>query len=386
MTAYPAEFQHDAFLPGNTLRIRYTNNSGVDSDRKIRVNRVIHARYGKIYIKAHCFLRGEERTFRFDRIESFEILEKAPPIVAGHFTEDEAVEIPNVPISFPAVMYATPAKRYPPVKKRKTSAGRIAAVSLFVFIFFCLAISLVNINRPYKGFYMRQAMPAGELSVNMGGPFGEGMDDGNGDTGTGTVLFTFRGFKVVEDITFDGHAYLVPSLLLTGKSKSEIIRKVNDSLYIKETGISDVRILDLFAGADRNQDGELSWVEIKVFQDRLVDLYSYHGNSTALTPVGFLNEGGGDCEDWAVLTCALLKYWGIVSRVGSFSNPNAESGHALCLVRVAAPPRGFKYIVHKSAYWVPIDFDHVGNFSDVIGRNWDFTALRKPEDLYGKVM
>jgi len=36
-----------------------------------------------------------------------------------------------------------------------------------------------------------------------------------------------------------------------------------------------------------------------------------------VSPHRFLQEGGGDCEDWALFTASLLRFWNYEAYIGS---------------------------------------------------------------------
>jgi predicted DNA-binding transcriptional regulator YafY len=54
--------------PGETARILYVNAGGESSERTVSVRSRYTSRAGIAYLRAYCHLRGEERTFRSDRI------------------------------------------------------------------------------------------------------------------------------------------------------------------------------------------------------------------------------------------------------------------------------------------------------------------------------
>ncbi|NLJ47133.1 MAG: WYL domain-containing protein [Treponema sp.] len=64
--------------PGAAYRIQYVSESGRRSTRTIEV-REIRRRNGVLYLRAWCRLRGEERTFRSDRVLSAEALAVPAP-------------------------------------------------------------------------------------------------------------------------------------------------------------------------------------------------------------------------------------------------------------------------------------------------------------------
>ena len=57
---------------GGRVRIAYTNGYGRSSIRIIEPRRIFRGGNGYTYIRAWCHLRVEERTFRLDRVRSWE--------------------------------------------------------------------------------------------------------------------------------------------------------------------------------------------------------------------------------------------------------------------------------------------------------------------------
>ena len=60
----------------------------------------------------------------------------------------------------------------------------------------------------------------------------------------------------------------------------------------------------LFSGADEDKSGSLSWFELEDFQKKIFSKYKYIQNDIALRPDLFVKNGGGDCDDWALLSAA----------------------------------------------------------------------------------
>jgi hypothetical protein len=146
-----------------------------------------------------------------------------------------------------------------------------------------------------------------------------------------------------------------------------------------------------YAAADANGDGSLSWKELSFFQQDLVADIPYEKNSTALSPDAFLAAGSGDCEDFAIFTCGLLRYWGIDCYVASLSpgGKHEVTGHAVALIPVASVPEGFVSISHgsaDSARYVPVDYEYVGALSTAVGTDWKLRWVRNPEEVYGRRM
>lgn len=63
-----------AVRTGKEVIIEYINGEGMASERKI-LPRNLYTRFDKTYLVAWCYLRGEERTFRIDRIFSARFVE-----------------------------------------------------------------------------------------------------------------------------------------------------------------------------------------------------------------------------------------------------------------------------------------------------------------------
>src|SRR6056297_1245690 len=61
-------------------------------------------------------------------------------------------------------------------------------------------------------------------------------------------------------------------------------------------------VMQLIESADRNKDKKISVGELQMFQYRLVREFRYKRNKTALHPNDFVEQGGGDCEDFAIVT------------------------------------------------------------------------------------
>lgn len=103
-------------------------------------------------------------------------------------------------------------------------------------------------------------------------------------------------------------------------------------------------------------------------------------NDIALPPEEFLKRGGGDCEDWAILTCDMLAYWGEEAYVAVIDSPSGMSDHAIVLWKVDDPLDMDYYLLEDNyitditnhyishGYYLPIDYDLMGGvaYSDSI--------------------
>jgi predicted DNA-binding transcriptional regulator YafY len=69
-------------LPGTLLELTCQNDSGAVSRRKVRMVKRMHGRNGFFCLRGWCFLRGEERTFRANRILDWHVGEAAVEVRA----------------------------------------------------------------------------------------------------------------------------------------------------------------------------------------------------------------------------------------------------------------------------------------------------------------
>ena len=148
------------------------------------------------------------------------------------------------------------------------------------------------------------------------------------------------------------------------------------------------RVILLFQQADRNNDKKISLDELQIFQNWLVNSYKYKNNETALTPDDFITQGGGDCEDFAIMTCCMLNYHGVVAYVAGFGKVTVNK-HAVCLLKIKEPiPPGFLYYTINywnvpDGYYTPIDYEKIGGLK-AIDRRWKIARINKPVDMFGK--
>ncbi len=166
--------------------------------------------------------------------------------------------------------------------------------------------------------------------------------------------------------------------------------------FVARTGQVHAGLTARYVEADANRDGELQWQEIRTFQGRLVREFEYRFNDSALPPRDFVSLGSGDCEDFALFTCGLLRFWGTDCYIGLLESGFVDNGHAIALVPVAEVPRGFDYFDLREdfalppeaprCFYVPIDYQFVGGLSNAVSPAWSLTEVRRPEELYGAFM
>jgi hypothetical protein len=180
-------------------------------------------------------------------------------------------------------------------------------------------------------------------------------------------------------------------------SRNQMAAVARNKLFISKYGNQEGTLVSIFAAADADQSGDLSWGELGKFQSSMYRRFSYKSNATALRPDDFVRQGGGDCEDWALLTAAFCDYWGWEAYVACFFGDSGD-GHALCMVRAPARvPVGYTYWHVTSAQtlegdalaegdYVPVDYDQVGMLSNAVKAGETLRYFMTPMRTYGAPM
>ena len=97
---------------GTSYRIWYQSEAGRATERTIDLLRVSQAHDGRVFLRAYCHLRNEERTFRADRVLRSECLTVRVPAVP---TSVITLEKPAPPVA------PTSATSVPPFKPAPTT-------------------------------------------------------------------------------------------------------------------------------------------------------------------------------------------------------------------------------------------------------------------------
>lgn len=432
------------------VRIEYCDASGELSHRVIEPLRMFTSRYGETYVRAFCRLRGEERTFRLDRIRSWEVL--------------GAGEDGSQPTGLPAAVHAEPAAVQPESAASAAAPAAAAAVPAAVRAAPLAAATPAAFlappqpqpaARPRRGRRLRRALvwalvlylggrwalegaspgqSLGELAAAVGGlfvapqpaplpapaprstprpaplparpnpapqppapaPLPRPAPPPPPEPVRYTTL-TYRGQAIAGATQGGRSAWAVASLGVSFPTLWEAQAAISAEAFQRATGIDSPELLRLYANADSDRDGALSWAELRSFQRALRAAYAYRSNLPALRPDEFLAEGGGDCEDWALVTCGLLRFWGRRAWVGSIGPAHPQAGHAVCLVPVAALPpgmSGFEVAGLRTAegepvpdgLYVPVDYDVVGGLTNAVEEGWELREMYVPESIYGRTM
>jgi len=150
------------------------------------------------------------------------------------------------------------------------------------------------------------------------------------------------------------------------------------------------RTLKIFHNADTNGDGKISVAELQRFQNWLKCNFIYKSNSTALHPDDFIAYGGGDCEDFAIMTTCMLNYHGVVAYVAGFGRVTVNK-HALVIVQVTSDTTpGYLFYTLQgwgipTGIYIPVDYEKVGGLI-AIDRRWKIARVNAPVNIYGAYM
>jgi hypothetical protein len=185
-----------------------------------------------------------------------------------------------------------------------------------------------------------------------------------------------------------------PTTVVSTTSENALTVESRNAAFTAHAAYATSEMLRLFASADVDQSGTLSWDEVEYFQQRLYRTYGYHTEAVALRPDQFVDRGEGDCKAWSLMTAAFCAYWGWDAYIACFFNN--EIGHAICFVRSPYPvPAGFvswrisgrKTVegdVILPGEYVPVDYDHVGSFSNALSAGMTLDYFLTPAKTYGE--
>jgi hypothetical protein len=371
---------------GRRVRIQYIDGSWRRTERVIEPLRTFRGRFGEAYLEAFCHLRGERRTFRLDRIASW-VVEAVQERVSAPPPASPSPAPPAGPAASPAAPAATPARARQvrrPARRGGSALAWIGTAAIAGLIGYGLFP-----ERPKPP--ARYASPVSPLPAAVA-PQASSSQDPQLPRAPRTL--NYRGLTIqATPVGEKAWRYAVPSLGLEARSRHAMHLAINARLFYQATGIVDDDLESRYAAADLDRDGYLGWSELEAFQARLVREFRYRANPTALRPDQFVAQGGRACEDWALMSCGLLRYWGWDCYVGRYAPAGGQEAHAVCLVRGERRPARYGYVtVDHSLAWeslappgeyVPVDYDVVGGLSEATGRHWRLTRLYEPEKLYG---
>ena len=418
---------------GKSYRILYQSESGRRTERTIDLLRKSRGESGVLYLRAYCRLREEERTFRADRILRAELLPcrgpavrvspvaaailAAPPLPAAAQAASAlpAAALPAAASPVPAAPAAAapaaappaaalprpappePRRPEPPAKAKPTLGGLVGGLLGWGFGLVLLCSFLANSGYferfvvSYAGSLDSGAAAAGKAAPRPAPrPAPPPLPALEEATIAGQVLRTIR--------AGGRERYEVPALGLSTHNKAEAVSAIRLPRFVEATGLTDPGLLGRYLEADLNGSGRLSFDELEVFQRKTYRDFRYESNLLALRPDEFLAAGGGDCEDFALYTAGLLRFWGWEPYLGSLGPASGGVGHAVCLsYEEGSFPGGFTYFEVdgwtaedgsslKAGRYVPIDYDHVGSLSDAVRSGWKLRSIYLPEEAWGLEM
>ncbi len=380
---------------GNQYRISYQSESGKITDRTIDIIRTSNSYDGTVYLRAFCRLRSEERTFREDRILSCQPLgwttPEHPNLVR---TAPTAVETRTASFIATIPPAATRSHIYEPPRaagpeREPFDIGAFLGKAVWAVIFGAMALCLVAALGKAVGSISNSSAYRPPLlpPIPAPAPPKPAVEDA---TIAGVTLRTRRNGDV--------ESYEVPSLSLRFSSKIDAIAAIRLPPFIAFTGIADQSLVDRYLRADLNHSGRLSFDELGTFQRKTYREFRYESNALALRPDEFLATGGGDCDDFALYTAGLLRFWGWEPYLGCLSPGDGKEGHAICLSHEEEPfSKAYAYYdvsatttedgsSLRPGRYVPIDYDLVGGLTDAAGKGWRLTSIYVPEKAWGRRM
>lgn len=414
MTSLSTEYP--TLKPGSTVTILYVNGSGETSERTITVGNRYVSGAGVTYLRAYCHLRQEYRTFRLDRVLGVLESDASPAELTGTTAPVRAVAPSALPSvaprrvgsgsqSFPvrtgansaarpiapsaqrtASVYMgipapTPRAVSQPAKKRHP-VRRFLMLACMVFVFLLLFEDHFQSVTIRATLFPQATAALEEARAERREPPPPPPDATWTDSYRGQA---FRADRKSGVVTY--------TLTSSGKQFSGMhaLRvEVNESLLAAAWGVRHPELTRMFGNADANRDGWLSWGEITHFQSRLFRSYRYLTNATALRPEQFLAAGGGDCEDWAIMTAVFLRFWGMNPAIGSISSSTGQ--HAVTFVPASNVPEHHLLITawdptnmdfYHEVVYTPVDYYVVGGLSGAVGTDYQLTTVYHPPDMFG---
>lgn len=405
------------WVVGGSYRIVYESESGKTTERTIDLLGTSRAYDGRVFLRAYCHLRDEERTFRADRVLRAERLGLSAPstYLANQAVTPmarpalaQATPIPRTTLAYAATPSAAPAPRYeappswtaacspePSTPRRKWSLGQLLAQGLVYGIGILMIGSCLNgissgsqssgsWPRPYPNTVVT---PGPAPRPTPAPPPKPALEE---TTIAGTVLRTIR--------NAGAERYEVPALGLSTYDKSEAVLAIRLPRFLEATGLANRELVRRYLAADLNGSGKLSFDELDAFQKRTYRDFRYEANDSALRPDEFLAAGGGDCEGFALYTAGLLRFWGWEPYLGCLGPSRLGEGHAVCLsYEEGSFSPSYAYFTLDawraedgtalpSGRYVPIDYDEVGGLTNAVKPGWKLRAVYVPEEAWGLPM
>ena len=398
--------------PGYTYRIAYRSESGRQTERTIDVLRKNSSRVGIIYFRAYCHLRDEERSFRSDRIVSCSDLgltiqsasySPAATHVGNTIGVSQALATISAPMIRESLFMPSPPQPKPvshssrPAKDH-SNIGTVFGKFVWTAICGFMAVTIIGAISQWDSSSISSSTkswpsypgPLTVASARIPAPLPKPKPRSPETDG---VLI---GGMHLQTLNSGGvEYYVVPELGLQTANKREAIAAIKVPQFEAVTGIHDSALNERYLDADLDCSGKLSWDELAEFQKKTYKDFRYEPNDVALRPDEFLHIGGGDCDDFALYSAGLLRFWGWQPYLGCLSPGRGDVGHAICLsYEEGSFSSSFTYYdigagrtedgsPLKAGRYVPIDYDEVGELTNASGKGWKLREIYVPEKAYG---
>jgi hypothetical protein len=373
---------------GNSYAIVYLDAAGERSERTVDLIAIDLRPEGLVYLRCNCRLRGEERSFRADRIL------EARRIVPDQ-TGRKDIEIVCIRrLAEPEAEPTGPAETAGPRER----TGWV----LKTFLFCVGAVAGLSMLSPSLDWHDL----AGEL---MGNAYQGGIKPSAEATLSAKLSSKPAPLPTSYDERIGGNtirsyingglsSYTVLESGIRFNTKAAAVKHIRGNNLYAATGIADPALIHKYLAADLDGSGKLSFTELEAFQKATYRNFSYIDNDYALRPDLFLAAGGGDCEDFALYTAGLLRFWGWEPYIASFAPSSHGIGHAVCLsFEEGSIPAAYSYYTLSSwttmdgaalkpGRYIAIDYDIVGGLTNAVGKSWKLRSVYRPEAIYGMEM
>ncbi len=387
------------------LIFTYLKKNSVKPERRKVVFWRVYVRNDNIYADGFCLDRNAKRTFRLDRFCDVIRLDDFVPDIK-EFGEELNVELNKLVLEYGSsdISSSNDTKRFDYRDTISLDDKIRKAVDFFeiagfvlksLFVLFLLVTILLNLmssifpgrwDKIFKGKndYYSSYSPIHYEEI-------EGSDINYKMDKNVKIGNKYRGYTIKRYY----NVYFIEELDYESLSIRDVIVKINTMEFERITGIKDRNLISFYIDADEDKNGFLSWKEIKDFQLKINRKFKYKNNDIAVRPDIFYKMGGGDCEDWALFTAGLLRFWNYEPYIGSLNYKNRF--HAITLVRVKELPYKFRgYRITQSEVindsFIPegiytyIDYYKVGKLTRAGGRRPKLINIFVPEKCYGKEM
>jgi len=312
----------------------------IPEERKV-IFQKMYSKNDRFYAIGYCLKRKDNRTFRIDRMEE----------IRGFDSPAETIptSLPSLPVDSISVSEKIEeiTKEHENQKEIKKAENRRRVIAVIIFFIVGGGLIFGILLGNYPGMWEKIFAEKNDYYVTPASIVYTEIKGWNRNYKQPELISMDRKYREYT-IEKQGSHYIIKGVRGEYPSLNDAIVKINTTVFIKVTGIQDEKLLPIYIDADTNKNGFLSWNEIQSFQMKINREFKYIANDTALSPDEFVKEGGGDCEDWALFTAGLLRFWNYDTYIGSLNFKNDY--HAIVLVKINEMPfrfKGYKIISAK---------------------------------------